>query len=205
MDTEPEVVLQKDTRGMLPCRVDPSVDVGLVFWSSGLTLSTAGIVVHMSLLSEKRTKSGTGYEAGLYDIDDEFSLIINNASVEDNGNFFCEISEKGTGALSHNHTNVVVFGKCGILYIVQGSGGSRGGGAESAAAPPPLFRPIFVFLADFCYFRVFFREYFWEFGFPAPPFSWIRHCKVHVRLRWTWKSTKVYLDSSCFSLLNGRR
>ena len=26
------------------------------------------------------------------------------------------------------------------------------GGAESAAAPP-LFRPIFVFLADFCYFR----------------------------------------------------
>ena len=34
------------------------------------------------------------------------------------------------------------------------SGGSRGGGggAESAAPPPPLFRPSFVFLADFCLF-----------------------------------------------------
>ena len=69
----------------------------------------------MSLWSEARKKLGPGYEAGLYDIDDDddddFSLIIKNASVEDNDSFFCEISEKGTGALSHNQTNVVVFGK----------------------------------------------------------------------------------------------
>ena len=121
VDTEPEVVLQKDTRGVLPCRVNPSVDVGIVFWSRGPTLSTAEIVVSMGLLSERRSKSGTGYQAGLYDIDDEFSLIVINASVEDNGNFFCEISEKGSGALSHNHTNVVVFGKCDIFDIVQGT------------------------------------------------------------------------------------
>ena len=118
MDTEPEVVLQKDIRGLLPCRVNPSVDVGIVFWTRGQTLSTAEIVVSMGLFGERRTKSGTGYEAGLYNIDDDFSLIIKNASLEDNGNFFCEISEKGTGALSHNRTNVVVFGKWDIFDII---------------------------------------------------------------------------------------
>ena len=118
MDTEPEVVLQKDTRGVLPCRVNPSVDVGIVFWTRGQTLSTAQIVVTIGLLSETITKWGAGYEAGLYDIDDDFSLIIKNASLEDNGNFFCEISEKGTGALSHNRTNVVVFGKWDIFDII---------------------------------------------------------------------------------------
>ena len=123
MDTEPEVVFQKDTQGVLPCRVNPSVDVGLVIWTRGPTISSGEILVSMSLWSETRTKLGTGYEAGLYDIDDndyDFPLIIKNASVEDNHSFFCEISEKGTGALSHNYTNVVVFGKWDIFDIVQG-------------------------------------------------------------------------------------
>ena len=120
VDTEPEVVLQKDTRGMLPCRVNPSVDVGIVFWSRGSTLSTGETVVTMSILGGTKIKSGTGYGSGLYDVDDELSLIINNVSVEDNDNFFCEISEEGTGDLSHNQTYVAVFGKWNIFDIIQG-------------------------------------------------------------------------------------
>ena len=117
MDTEPEVVLQKDTRGVLPCRVNPSTDVGIVFWSRGSTLSTGEIVVTMSILGGTKIKFGTGYSSGLYDINDELSLIIKNVSVEDNGSFFCEISEEGTGDLSHNQTYVAVFGKWNIFDI----------------------------------------------------------------------------------------
>ena len=122
VDTEHEVVLKKDSRGVLPCRVNRSVDVGIVVWSRGPRLSTGEILVSMSLWSGTRNKLGTGYEAGLYNIDDndDFSLIIKNVSVEDNDSFFCEISEKGTGALSHNHTNVLVFGKWNIFNIIQG-------------------------------------------------------------------------------------
>ena len=121
VDTEPEVVLQKDTRGVLPCRVNPNVDVGVVFWSRGSTLSTGELVVTMSIFGGTKIKFGTGYGSGLYDIDDELSLIIKNVSVEDNGSFFCEISEEGTGDLSHNQTYVAVFGKWNIFDIIQGN------------------------------------------------------------------------------------
>ena len=52
-----------------------------------------------------------------------------------------------------------------VLYAVA----DPRGGAESAAAPPPLFRPIFFFGADFCYFRARHRG-IW---IPGPPFSQI--------------------------------
>ena len=50
-------------------------------------------------------------------------------------------------------------------------------GGRIGRGPPPFFRPIFVFFADFCYFRARHRG-IWIPG-PPPPFhrSWIRLCE----------------------------
>ena len=55
-------------------------------------------------------KGGDGYSQ--YDIRNNFSLVINEVRVEDNDNFFCEISEFETGDNFYNRTNVVVLGEC---------------------------------------------------------------------------------------------
>ena len=59
---------------------------------------------------ESKKKGGDGYYSRQYDMLDNFTLVINEVRVEDNDNFFCEISELGTGAVFYNRTIVEVLG-----------------------------------------------------------------------------------------------
>ena len=111
VDTEPEVIMQKGTRGELPCRVD--ISVALLFWYKGPRLSGAQTIIIMD--AQTKQKEGDGYSSGHYDVGGNFSLIINEVNVEDNDNFYCEISELETGSPFNNRTSVVVFGKFDIL------------------------------------------------------------------------------------------
>ena len=110
VDTEPEVILQKGTRGVLPCRVDTTVV--LLSWYKGPKLTSSQTIIIMDVETEH--KFGDGYSTKQYDIAVNFSLIINEVGVGDNANFFCEVSELGTGSLYNNRTSVVVFGKFDI-------------------------------------------------------------------------------------------
>ena len=113
VDTEPEIILEKGASGILPCRVDPKIVVAAVVrWYKGPSIYIAETIVVLD--PETKVKQGPGYEANLYDIDGTFSLIITAVRVEDNENFFCEISEKSTGELFYNQTSVVVIGKTDI-------------------------------------------------------------------------------------------
>ena len=113
--TEPEVVLEKETEGLLPCNVIPGIEVGIASWLKGRTFRTAELLVELNLLGEKKEKGGNGYTSGSYDIDDYYSLIIENVTIRDNGHFFCEIVTLDTNENFNNETNVIVFGKYVIL------------------------------------------------------------------------------------------
>ena len=110
VSTDPEVVLQKGERGVLPCRV--SREVGTVTWSRGPELTTADILITLQLPHNGEfIKAGQGYEDKLYDIDDNFSLIINEARIYNNGNYFCDVLDLDSGRPITNNTNVIVFGE----------------------------------------------------------------------------------------------
>ena len=103
-------MLQKGSRGLLPCRVDRGV--GLVTWSQGYSPSTAEILLRYKLYNDKWTKGGDGYDSGLYDIHANFSLVIKNVMIaDDDGYFFCEILDLETGQNFWNTTDVLVYGK----------------------------------------------------------------------------------------------
>ena len=108
--TDPEVVLQTGERGMLPCRVGR--EVAQVTWSRGPELSMAAVLTILQFLNGKVYKTSQGYADGLYDITDDFTLIINESTIDHIGNYFCEILDSDSGRPIANNTNVIVFGEC---------------------------------------------------------------------------------------------
>ena len=60
---------------------------------------------------KRKKKVEMDTQVGSYDIDDYYSLIIENVTVEDNGRFFCEMVTLDTNENFNNETNVLVFGK----------------------------------------------------------------------------------------------
>ena len=110
VSTDPEVVLQKGERGVLPCRVGR--EVGAVTWSRGPEITTADIVIALQLLPNGEfIKAGQGDDDELYDISDNFSLIIIESTIDNNGNYFCDVLDLDSGQPIVNNTNVIVFGK----------------------------------------------------------------------------------------------
>ena len=106
--TDPEVILEKGTRSMLPCEVNPDIEVRIVFWYRGPQIQNAEILVKLSLPSG--IKVGDGHRDGFYDIDSDFTLTITSVSVHDDTKFFCEIVTP-TNEIFNNETDVTVFGK----------------------------------------------------------------------------------------------
>ena len=56
-------------------------------------------------------KAGYGYAEGIYDVEANFSLIINDVMIENDGYYFCEILDVDTGRSFANKTRVEVFGE----------------------------------------------------------------------------------------------
>ena len=94
---------------MLPCRVQR--EVGSVTWSKGPQLKGAEIIVIYQNLKGGWEKTIYGDIEGLYDIESNFSLVINNVMVEHSDLFYCDVLDTGSGRSISNHTNVQVFGK----------------------------------------------------------------------------------------------
>ena len=110
VSTDKEIVLEKGSQGILPCRVER--DVGLVTWSQGYTPSTAEILLRYKFYNKKWTKGGDGFDNELYDIHTNFSLVIKNVRIsDDDGYFFCEILDIETGRNFWNNTDVIVYGE----------------------------------------------------------------------------------------------
>ena len=100
------------TRGLLPCDLARDRGIAFAYWYTGLTYS--GELIINGYADNEWRKSGPGYDSGSYDITNNFSLIINSVSLEDNDQFTCEIvylDEQN----AQKSLNVSVFSKCALV------------------------------------------------------------------------------------------
>ena len=116
VDTDQQVTLQTGSRGVLPCRVTRQVDS--ITWSRGPTFVSSQPILAFLFYDGTWEKLGTGYTEGLYDINANFSLIINNVTIEDRGYFFCEMLDRDIGQTFENQTQVAVFGTYALEYQI---------------------------------------------------------------------------------------
>ena len=100
------------TRGLLPCDLDRDKDIAFAYWYTGLTFSVELII--NGYVDNEWKKSGPGYDSGSYDITNNFSLIINSVSLEDNDQFTCEIVYLDVQN-AQKSLNVYVFSKCAFV------------------------------------------------------------------------------------------
>ena len=97
--------------GRLACRTDN--DVYSVQWNKGQHGEEH--LVALDLYFNPGQRAGPGFDKGLYYIDDEFSLIINNVELSDMDRFFCEVSDMETERQLWNYTDVSVIGKTNAI------------------------------------------------------------------------------------------
>ena len=79
-----------------------------MFWKFGDDYQTADRVVILDLQNQKGVRSGPGYDSGRFNITDEFSLVISEVRVVDEGRYYCEVSDNLLGVVFRNHTDVEV-------------------------------------------------------------------------------------------------
>ena len=109
---EEPVFLQMKTRGVLPCNLDRDREIAYLLWYKGVTV-TEDLIIY-NYRDGVWEKLGPGYESGSYNITNNFSLIINSVSLEDNDQFTCEIVYLDVQN-AQKSMNVSVFSKCALL------------------------------------------------------------------------------------------
>ena len=101
---ETNVLLQTGTSESLPCEV--KVRTETIFW-----LKESSSILEYSLNNGVWETSGTGYDEGLYNIDANFSLLIQNVTISSEDVYYCDILNSETGIIETQQINVTVFGK----------------------------------------------------------------------------------------------
>ena len=103
------------TRGVLPCNLDRDREIAYAFWYKGVTFT--GRLIIYNYRDGVWEKLGPGYESGSYNITENFSLIINSVSLEDNDQFTCEIVYLGAQN-AQKSMNVSVFSKFALAWDI---------------------------------------------------------------------------------------
>ena len=105
---EDEVFLEKGTRGLVPCRTD--IDVDSVVWSLDPPPARQLLVI-LDFYRGEWIKVVPGNFKGVFDIDQDLSLVIKDVRVASGATYHCTVGENGTLNAFTNHTVVNVFGK----------------------------------------------------------------------------------------------
>ena len=103
-----QVFLEKGTRGLVPCRTD--IEVVNLAWSLDPPPIRETLVI-LDYYGGKWVKFVPGNFKGVFDIDQDFSLVIKDVRVDNAATYHCTVGENGTGNVFTNHTAVNVFGK----------------------------------------------------------------------------------------------
>ena len=108
---ETRVLLQMGITGTLPCEVKVRTDT--ILWLKGST----GILRYV-LENEVWRKHLTTDLEGSYDIDANFSLVIQNVTTYNDGTYYCEVFDLDTGKVETDELNVVVYGKLKVVECI---------------------------------------------------------------------------------------
>ena len=88
----------------LPCEV--TVQTETIIWRKG----SSPILIYV-LENGIWRKAGAGYDEGLYDINANFSLLMQNISIGNEDVYYCDILNSETGKIETQLINATVFGK----------------------------------------------------------------------------------------------
>ena len=77
-----------------------------MYWSKGPTL-----ILRYVLENGDWRKYLTENVEGSYDIDANYSLIIQNVTIDSEDVYYCDVFDLDTGEIGREEVNVVVFGK----------------------------------------------------------------------------------------------
>ena len=102
-------MLQIGARGLLLCEVQGNV--GYIHWRKGPISFNNPPLILFSPNVNGSNKEGPGYESGFYDVTEDFSLVINNVTIENEDTYICTVHDVTTKTLFSNETEVNVFGK----------------------------------------------------------------------------------------------
>lgn len=81
-----------------------------VFWGFQSDSSSSDLLLVKRQFYPVGKKSGPGYDEGRFNITNDYSLLIHNVSVEDEGRYICNVADLKIGRVFSNYTNVAVIG-----------------------------------------------------------------------------------------------
>ena len=115
MVTDPSRVLELGSRASLPCSYPNEISV--VIWYKGDVTTTEGKLVFLNVENGERSGDGYADGAGRFDLTDDYALIIENVTTEDEGKFICQVSDTSAGATRENYTVVTVIGE--YIHVLE--------------------------------------------------------------------------------------
>ena len=101
---ETNVLLQIGTSEALQCEV--KVRTKIIYW-----WKESSLILEYSLNNGAWQTSGSGNDEGLYNIDANFSLLIQNVTIANEDVYYCEIFNLDTGMTETQQITVTVVGK----------------------------------------------------------------------------------------------
>ena len=104
VETQPFAELRIGSTALLSCAGN---ERGTVYWNKGDNPSTAKNLVFIDSEGEK---GGPGFDEGLFDMDNNHSLVIRNVSTRTEGRYYCEAASTKTYELFRGYTDVTVYG-----------------------------------------------------------------------------------------------
>ena len=107
MQTSSQAIVERGGSGRIPCSYQWPVES--VTWSRGDSYDQRTDIVTLNLTYGKAT-SGWGYDEGRFSVADDFSLLIEDIVVEDEGMYFCTVTDSAVDTPRYNDTDVSVIG-----------------------------------------------------------------------------------------------
>eukprot|EP00057_Strongylocentrotus_purpuratus_P006280 XP_011660754.1 PREDICTED: uncharacterized protein LOC105436663 [Strongylocentrotus purpuratus] len=101
-----ETTVASGEEGLLKCAYERKAYA--VYWKFLSDSSSINLLVVLDQHYQVGERSGPGYDEGRFNITNDYSLLIHDVSVEDEGRYICEVSDFETGQVLRNYTNVTV-------------------------------------------------------------------------------------------------
>ena len=102
MLTDPSRDLELGFRASLPCTYPNEISV--VIWYKGPATTNEGKLIFLNVANGMRDGVGYGNGDGRFNISDDYALIIENVTTEDEGRYICLVSDRSAGATRQNYT-----------------------------------------------------------------------------------------------------
>ncbi|XP_063960213.1 uncharacterized protein LOC135155235 [Lytechinus pictus] len=103
LEMESSVKLEVGQSGRVPCRV--KIRPKKVSWVT----SSGEALVFIDLSNSVITRGGSGYEQNMFNISREYSLVIYNVTIQNEGLYLCVVADRDTGTSYDDSTALDVF------------------------------------------------------------------------------------------------